>query len=101
VSPDHLEFLAEIASLYYEESLSQSEIASRTGYSRSMVSRFLTEARQEGLVEIKVHHPISRRLDLERELQHNMCLGQARVVLSGELRDTQLLRRLELWSDCR
>lgn len=94
MSPDHLEFLAEIASLYYEESLSQGEIAARTGYSRSMVSRFLTEARQEGLVEIKIHHPISRRLDLERELQESLGLGQARVVVSGELRSSQALRRL-------
>lgn len=94
MSPDHLEFLAEIASLYYEESLSQGEIAVRTGYSRSMVSRFLTEARQEGLVEIRVHHPITRRLDLERELQDSLNLGQVRVVASGELRGSQALRRL-------
>lgn len=91
---DHLEFLAEIAGLYYEESLSQSEIAVQTGYSRSMVSRFLAEARQEGLVEIRVHRPIERRQDLERGLQDVLKLKQARVVVCRELGHDQVLRRL-------
>ena len=42
---DRLEFLGQVASWYYEDDLDQSEIASRIGKSRSMVSRLLREAR--------------------------------------------------------
>ncbi|MCL4393365.1 MAG: MarR family transcriptional regulator, partial [Chloroflexi bacterium] len=91
---DRLELLAEIASLYYEENLSQDEIATRTGYSRSMVSRLLTDARKQGMVEIRVRHPIGRRFDLERELQAGLGLKAVRVVMRGALEHPEMLRRL-------
>ena len=91
---DRLELIAEIASLYYEEGLSQEEIASQTRYSRSMVSRLLTEAREQGLVEIRVRHPIGRRFDLERGLQDALGLKLVRVVMRRALDHPQMLRRL-------
>ncbi len=49
--------LAEVARLYYQDELSQDQIAQRTGVSRSSISRMLKEARDRGIVEIRVHHP--------------------------------------------
>ena len=36
---DRLELLDKLASLYYEDRLSQAQIAAKTGYSPSMISR--------------------------------------------------------------
>ncbi len=91
---DRLELLDKIASLYYEEGLSQAQIAAKTGYSPSMISRLLTEARQQGVVEIRIHHPIPRRVDLEQELQSLLNLKLVRVVMCGTLEFSQMLRRL-------
>jgi deoxyribonucleoside regulator len=94
VDNERLELLTEVASLYYEENLPQSEIAIQTGYSRSMVSRMLTEARQQGLVEIRVRRQVGRRLDLERELQEALHLKIVRVAMRGASDYPQMLRRL-------
>lgn len=89
-----LELLANIASWYFEENLTQTEIARRTGYSPSMISRLLTEARKSGVVEIRIHHPIPRRVDLEKALANKLGLKQVRVVACGKIEHSQMLRRL-------
>ncbi|RME44577.1 MAG: hypothetical protein D6791_12840, partial [Chloroflexi bacterium] len=89
-----LELLARIASLYYEEALTQEEIARRTGYSRSMISRLLSEARRQGVVEIRVHHPFARRPDLEERLQQHLGLAMVRVLDDAGLSYHLMLRRL-------
>ena len=91
---DKLELLAKIASLYYEDGLTQSEIALKTGYTASMISRLLTEARKQGVVEIRVNHPLGRRTDLEIELLERLDLKLVRVVAYGGFDETQMLRRL-------
>jgi DNA-binding transcriptional regulator LsrR (DeoR family) len=89
-----LELLARIASLYYEDGLTQSQIAEQTGYSRSAVSRLLSEAREQGVVEIRVHHPLERRPDLEQALLERLPLKTVRVLKRGLLNHAQMLRRL-------
>ena len=42
---------------YYLEDQKQSDIARELGISRPMVSRLLAEAREFGVVEIKIHDP--------------------------------------------
>ena len=49
--------LVNIARLYYEEDKTQSEIASQYGISRPMVSRLLKEAKNLGIVEIRIQAP--------------------------------------------
>ncbi|GAB4493120.1 MAG: sugar-binding domain-containing protein [Anaerolineales bacterium] len=90
----HLELLAQIASLYYEHNLKQEEIANRTGYSRSMVSRLLTEARERGIVEIHINYPLERCLDLEEALQAALGLRIVRVLQRGTLGYAEMLRKL-------
>ncbi len=91
---DRLELLAKISGYYFEESLTQAQIAARTGYSPSMISRLLADARKEGIVEIRVHHPIPRRVDLEQELHRRLGLRAVRVVACGTLEYSQMLHRL-------
>lgn len=71
--------------MYFEQDLTQQEIARQTGYSRSMVSRMLTEARAQRLVEIRVRHPVERRQDLEQALLRAYGLTAARVLERGVL----------------
>jgi deoxyribonucleoside regulator len=88
------EFLARVASLYYEEGLTQQRIAEELGYSRSAVSRFLTAAREAGVVEIRVHHPLRRTCDLEAALRSRFQLQIARVFDRQALDYRRMLSRL-------
>ncbi|TMR25457.1 MarR family transcriptional regulator [Nonomuraea turkmeniaca] len=51
------ELMYAAAQQYYMEDATQGDIAKRLGVSRATVSRLLTEARKQGIVEIKVHRP--------------------------------------------
>ncbi len=53
----HEELLARISREYYLENRSKIEIAANYDLSRFQVARLLTEARESGIVEIKVHFP--------------------------------------------
>lgn len=59
------ELLTEIAVAYYQDEITQEEIARKFGISRIKVGRLLKRAREEGIVEINVrYHPVfSTRLE--------------------------------------
>lgn len=48
--------LTKVAHMYYDESMTQQEIANKLGISRPSVSRLLKRARDEGIVEIKIRY---------------------------------------------
>ncbi len=91
---ERYELLAEVASLYYEEGLTQQEISVRLQYSRSRISRLLTEAQKEGVVEIHVHHPIARNQSLESRLQKIFKLKEVQVCQSRDELYGSMLHRL-------
>lgn len=92
---DRLELLGQVAVWYYEDNMDQSEIAERIGRSRSMVSRMLQEARELGLVEIRVTFPLKTDTELETRLCRVFSLAQASVLASTPTDDYEtLLRRL-------
>lgn len=88
------EQLAEIARLYYEEGLTQSEIGKRYGVSHSTVSRLLREMRARGIVEIRINYPLPRARDLEETLVARYGLRGARVLISDDLSYAEALRRM-------
>ncbi|HBY96992.1 MAG TPA: hypothetical protein DEP84_24105 [Chloroflexi bacterium] len=101
MDPDRLEFLAQVASWYYEENLSQEAIAQRIGRTRSMVSRLLQEAREQGLVEIRVHYPLKTDSELESRLRKTFGLSEVWVLAKPPAEHAVLLRRLgELGARC-
>ncbi len=57
-----------VAWLYYEEQMTQAEIGEHLGISRITVNRLLKEARESGIVEIKIRSPYATTLPLSREL---------------------------------
>jgi deoxyribonucleoside regulator len=76
---EHFELLADVASMYYEDGLTQQEISVRLQYSRSRISRLLTEAQKEGVVEISINHPLARNRTMENKLQELFKLKAVRV----------------------
>lgn len=55
--------------LYYIENMTQAEIAECLGISRIKVVRLLKEAREKGIIEIKVQTPMTENLKLEGQLR--------------------------------
>src|SRR5699024_8843816 len=78
---DHL--LLRAATLYYEQELTQQEVASRLHLTRWQVGRLLAEARRSGVVRIEIHHPRARARSLEAELVRRAGLLEAVVVPSA------------------
>jgi len=68
VSEDRDELLVAVVSLYYELDLNQQQIGNRFEISRSTVSRLIREARNRGIVDIRIHKSISRDFVLEQTL---------------------------------
>jgi deoxyribonucleoside regulator len=91
---ERLDLLAQVASWYYDDNLSQDEIAGRIDRSRSMVSRMLQEARDAGLVEIQVHYPLRTDPLLAEELARTFGLQEALVLARSPSDYNAMLRRL-------
>lgn len=69
--------LYRVARAYYEDDLTQEEIADRFGLSRVKVCRLLNRARDAGIVRISVRLPGSGCGDLERALERRFGLREA------------------------
>ncbi len=76
----HTNTLVEAARLYYEHNLSQLQIAQRLGVSRPGVSRLLQQARDEGIVNIKIVDPSDYGTNLENQLCEKYNLKKVIVV---------------------
>ncbi len=94
MSDERLDLLGQVAVWYYEDNLGQTAIAKRIGRSRSMVSRMLQEAREQGLVEIKVNYPLKRNTELESRLCQLFNLSQAWILANPPNDAQSLLRRV-------
>lgn len=83
----HDELLATVASLYYVLNQSQGEIAARLDISSSKVSRLIKEARDRGIVDIRVHMPTPRDLVLEQEFISRFGLKDVYILEASALSD--------------
>jgi DNA-binding transcriptional regulator LsrR (DeoR family) len=72
--------LAEVAELYYEDELTQEQIASRLHVSRSSVSRLLKEAKEWRVVEINVHSPLKTATALQERIGRRLDLRECLVL---------------------
>jgi DNA-binding transcriptional regulator LsrR (DeoR family) len=85
--------LTKVSRLYYEQQLSEAEIAGRLHLSRSKVSRLLKEARRVGIVQIVIVPPPGIHTSLETELEQTFELQEAIVVEAGEPYHPDLVAR--------
>jgi deoxyribonucleoside regulator len=61
--------LVQVARLYYEEDLSQQQIADRLGVSRSLIAQYLQRARDAGIVRIQIIDQSNACAELEATLK--------------------------------
>ena len=91
---DRASLLADVAEMYYLEEKNQAAIAKTIGVTRSMVSRMLTEARESGIVEIRIQRPLQSDSELESELKEKFGLKDVFVVVTSHRSGERLTRTL-------
>ena len=79
---ERAKLLYKIAIAYYEDDLSQKEVAQKFGLSRIKISRLLKECRESHIVDIAITAPGDPNAALERQLQSHFGLNEAIVVSS-------------------
>ena len=84
--------MSEIADLYYNQGMTQQEIARRYDCNRFKIAKMIQTAREEGIVEITIHKPSKRHMLLEQSLMDTFQLSNAIVL------DTRDLSRAEATS---
>jgi DNA-binding transcriptional regulator LsrR (DeoR family) len=94
IDDSHRNLLAQIASMYYEQELTQNEIARQLGLSRVKVYRLLKQARAEQVVQITIDWPIERDLELEKLLKETFELKEAMVLRTVSPNHTPTLQLL-------
>ncbi|MGI6109502.1 MAG: sugar-binding transcriptional regulator [Eubacteriaceae bacterium] len=90
---DDIRFLSEITHLYYEDQLTQAEIAKKLFISRSLVSKLLQKARKMGMVEIIIH---DEDINPYRSTEHMLkdLYGLEDVVCIGTTDPSQIKEKL-------
>jgi DNA-binding transcriptional regulator LsrR (DeoR family) len=80
--------------MYYEQDMTQSQIAERLGLSRVKVYRLLKEARAEEFVQIVINWPTSRDHQSEQAVRRAFGLKEALVLQSGQSGASPILNQL-------
>ena len=93
-SKDRNQILVQAARAYYEEGRTQEEIAQALQVSRSQVSHYLREARDLGIVQIRVVEPTERAADIEIQLGRRFPHLKYLRVLPLFGRDSEVVRRV-------
>src|SRR5512133_2903015 len=91
---DRASLLADVGEMYYLEEKNQAEIAKTVGVTRSMISRMLTEARESGIVEIRIQRPLQFDPELESVLKEKFALKDIFVVVTSHRSGERLTRTL-------
>lgn len=87
------QLLVNISKMYYELNFSQQEISDKAGLSRTYISKLLNEARERGIVEIRIIDPIKAENPLEESLRRQYGLKKA-IVIPVHDSDPALLDKL-------
>ena len=90
----HHELLAKVAAMYYQQELTQNEIAGVLDLSRVKIYRLLKEARESQVVRILIDWPIKRASELEARLADAYGLDEALVLRTGATDSALLLRQI-------
>lgn len=79
--------LVDAARMYYQLDYSQQEIAQHLGVSRPTVSRFLQQAKDEGIVQIKIVDPKENNAQFEDQLREKFGLKKVIVAAVPQYED--------------
>jgi len=84
--------MIDAARMYYDLDYSQADIARRIGVSRPTISRFLRQAKEEGVVQIRIVDPRESNEALAGQLESRFGLKKA-IVVSVPQYDAAVVRR--------
>ncbi len=76
---DPLDAAARAGWLYYAAGMTQDQIATMMGISRQRAQRLVSRAMSEGLIRVRLEHPIGACLELEARLRDRYGLTECRV----------------------
>ncbi len=77
---DEIRLMAKVAKMYYEENLTQEEIAHVVNISRPRVSKLIKRAREMGYIRIVLDFPDQNNVFLEREVEKLYGLKECVIV---------------------
>ncbi|MFZ2588798.1 sugar-binding transcriptional regulator [Paucilactobacillus nenjiangensis] len=80
IEKDKIQQSIAVARMYYEQELSQNQIAAQLGISRPTVSRLLQAAKKSGLIRIQIMDPVESSEALEAKIKARYQLNEAHVV---------------------
>lgn len=88
---DHRKLL-KVAALYYDQGLTQAQIAKKMQISRPVISKMLQQARESGIVTIFIKDENTECVQLGLQLEQKYDLEDVLVVSSGERTPEQMRR---------
>jgi deoxyribonucleoside regulator len=82
-----IQLLVKVARMYYLEDKNQSDIAQILGVSRPLVSKYLSDARELGIVKVHIHDLLSEDTDLLRQIVEKYKITGGLIVPSSNNED--------------
>ncbi len=67
IQSDEMRLMIRASLLYYEEGMTQNQIAKTLGVSRVKVTRLIAKAKSLGIVEIRINQPPDYFVELEQD----------------------------------
>lgn len=93
-SDKQIQLLLKISRAYYIDEQSQAQIGNNLGLSRPTVSRYLKLAKDNGIVEIKIHDPLSDVESLETQLKKKFNLKNVLISLDANTDEQKIINSL-------
>lgn len=88
-----MDLMVNVAHMYYTQGLKQEEIAKRVSVSRSSISLILSEAKEWGVVDIRIRDPRENNVSMAREFESRFGLKQC-IVLPTKVREPDYLMHM-------
>ncbi len=93
---DDIRLIVKIAQLYYEQDMTQAQIARELGIYRTTISRLLKRGREQGIVTIAINYDYNENLWLEQQLKQKFGLKEAVVAACDSLLEEDQLNLIGL-----
>ena len=96
---DDIRLIVKVAQLYYEQEMTQAQIARELGIYRTTISRLLKRGREQGIVTIAINYDYNENLWLEQQLKQKFALKEAVVASCESSQEEDQLSTMALsWS---
>lgn len=84
----------EAVKLYYQQGLSQAEVAARMGLSRPTVAKLLAHGRERGFVTIEIHDPREDASEIALRLEKRFGLASVRVAHGRDMTEGEAIEQV-------